>query len=132
MEKKISRITADAVIIENGKILLIKRGREPFRGSWALPGGHVEYNEVVEDTMVREAREETGLDVEPAGIVGVYSKPGRDPRGHYVTIAYLARVRGGCPRPGDDAEDVRWWPLDNLPEMAFDHAEIIRDAEGLV
>jgi len=126
---KTSKITADAVIIESGKILLIQRKYEPFKGGWALPGGHVEYDERVEDAMAREAKEETGFDVEPIRIVGIYSKPGRDPRGHYITVAYLVRVKGGKAKPGDDAQETWWWPLDDLPEMAFDHADIIQDAK---
>ena len=129
---KTSKITADAVIIENGKILLIKRKGEPFKGGWALPGGHVEYGERVEDAMVREAKEETGLDVEPDKIVGVYSDPERDPRGHYITIAYLVRIKRGKTKAGDDAAETWWWPLDDLPEMAFDHGNIIQDAKNVL
>ncbi len=127
---KTPTVTADAAVIERGRVLLVKRGEPPFRGMWALPGGHVEHNERVEDAAVREAREETGLEVEPVRLVGVYSKPGRDPRGHYITIAYLCEAAGGRPEPGGDAEEVWWFPLGDLPRMAFDHAEIVEDARG--
>ncbi len=126
---KKSTVTADSAVIENGKILLIKRKHGPFKGRWALPGGHVDYDERVEDAAVREAKEETGLDVVPERILGVYSDPGRDPRGHYITIAYLCSAKKGQPEPGDDAAETWWWPLDDLPEMAFDHAKIIEDAK---
>ncbi len=121
-------LTVDGVLIEDGNILLIKRGREPFKGKWALPGGFVEYGERVEDAVIREFREETGLDTEIIGLLGVYSDPNRDPRGHTVSIVYLLRRKGGEIRGGDDAYEARFFPLDNLPEMAFDHEKIVRDA----
>ena len=121
-------LTVDGVLIEDGRILLIRRGREPFKGKWALPGGFVEYGERVEDAIIREFREETGLETEIAGLLGVYSDPDRDPRGHTVSIVYLLRRKGGEMKGGDDASEARFFPLDNLPEMAFDHEKIIRDA----
>ena len=121
-------LTVDGVLIEDGKILLIKRGREPFKGKWALPGGFVEYGEKVEDAIIREFREETGLDAEIIGLLGVYSDPERDPRGHTVSIVYLLKRKGGEMKGGDDASEARFFPLDNLPEMAFDHEKIVRDA----
>ena len=121
-------LTVDGVLIEDGRILLIRRGREPFKGKWALPGGFVEYGERVEDAVIREFREETGLDAEIIGLLGVYSDPNRDPRGHTVSIVYLLKRKGGKMRGGDDASDARFFPLDDLPEMAFDHEKIVRDA----
>ena len=121
-------LTVDGVLIEDGRILLIRRGRGPFKGKWALPGGFVEYGERVEDAVIREFREETGLDAEIIWLLGVYSDPNRDPRGHTVSIVYLLKRKGGKMRGGDDASDARFFSLDDLPEMAFDHEKIVRDA----
>ena len=121
-------LTVDGVLIEGGKILLIKRGREPFKGKWALPGGFVEYGERVEDAVVREFREETSIETGIKALVGVYSDPKRDPRGHTVSIAYLLEKKGGELRGGDDASDARFFSIEEMPELAFDHAKIIEDA----
>ncbi|HKV90303.1 MAG TPA: NUDIX hydrolase [Thermoplasmata archaeon] len=122
------KLSVDAVWIAADRLLLVLRARPPFRGSWALPGGFVEPEETVEAAVARELREETGLDARPVGIVGVYSSPGRDPRGPNASVAFQMRGRRGRPHGGDDAEDARWWPLDGLPPLAFDHAEIVADA----
>ncbi len=121
-------VTVDAVVIDNGKILLVKRGIESFKGMWALPGGHVDYGERVEEAVKREAKEETGLDVAVVKLIGVYSDPKRDPRGHTVGVAYLCETKGKKPKAGDDAAAAWWWPLDDLPELAFDHKVIVEDA----
>lgn len=126
---KTSKVTADAIIIKNNRVLLVKRKNGPFKGMWALPGGHVEYNEAVENTVVREAKEETGLDVHPYKLTGIYSKPGRDPRGHYITVGYLCKTKNHKAVAGDDAAYVKWWPLNALPKLAFDHKDIISDAK---
>ena len=125
-------LTVDGVLIEDGKILLIKRGREPFKGKWALPGGFVEYGERVEDAVIREFKEETGLDTEIKALVGIYSDPKRDPRGHTVSIAYLLERKGGEVKGGDDASDAKFFDIEGLPELAFDHAKIIGDALRLI
>uniref|UniRef100_B8DL95 NUDIX hydrolase n=1 Tax=Nitratidesulfovibrio vulgaris (strain DSM 19637 / Miyazaki F) TaxID=883 RepID=B8DL95_NITV9 len=138
--------TVDILIHEPGRgIVLIRRRNEP--PGWALPGGFIDYGESAEAAAVREAREETGLDVELTGLVGVYSEPGRDPRHHTLSVVYAARVRGGAgagpatgdaapvagggiaaPIAGDDAADARFFAPDDLPQpMAFDHAKIIAD-----
>lgn len=120
-------ITVDIVILKSEGIVLIKRRNEPFKGYWALPGGFVEYGERVEDAAKREAYEETGLEIELKGLVGVYSDPDRDPRGHVISIAFLAVPRGGVLSPSTDASEVRVFK--KLPKLiAFDHREIIRDA----
>jgi 8-oxo-dGTP diphosphatase len=121
-------ITTDGVVLMGGKLVLIRRGREPFKGMYALPGGIVEYGESLEQCVVREMREETGLETNIIGLVGAYSTPGRDPRGHYITIAFNLRHIGGSLLAGDDAEGAAAFPLDDLPELAFDHAAIIKDA----
>ena len=123
------RLAVDVVTLVDGKVVLIRRLNEPYKGCWALPGGFVEYGETVEQAAVREAKEETGLDVELVALVGVYSDPRRDPRGHVVSVAFLARARGGELRAASDAREVRAFPVDQLPErLAFDHSTILRDA----
>ncbi len=121
-------LTVDGILIEDGNILLVKRRNPPFQGKWALPGGFVEYGERTEAAVVREVQEETGLKTEIVGLVGVYSDPERDPRGHTVSVVYVLRRIGGKTKGGDDAAEARFFPLDELPELAFDHAEIIDDA----
>ena len=122
-------LTADAVIVDPERgVVLIRRGHEPFRGSWALPGGFVEVGETVEAACRREAREETGLEVEPVRLLGVYSDPARDPRGHTVSAVFVCRVTGGKLCGGDDAAEARWFAtLDGL-DLAFDHARVLADA----
>lgn len=126
---KVIRVTVDGVIIKEKKILLIKRKKKPFKGLWALPGGFVEYGETTEEAVIREVKEETGAECEIVELIGVYSDPERDPRGHTVSIAYALQGGKGGVTAGDDAAEARWVPLDDLPEMAFDHLKIIRDAE---
>ncbi len=121
-------VAADALIVKEGKIVLIRRGNEPFEGKWALPGGFVDAGESVEEACVREAKEETGLDVQVKELVGVFSKPERDPRGT-VGVAFLCEVMGGKMKGGDDAREAAWFLLDGLPDLAFDHKEIINMIE---
>jgi 8-oxo-dGTP diphosphatase len=123
-------LAVDAVIFYAGGIVLIQRDNPPFAGSYALPGGFVEIGETVEAAAVREAREETGLDIELLGLVGIYSDPARDPRGHVVSIAFLALGRGDL-LAGSDARAAQIFSLHSLPELAFDHGKIIGDALAL-
>ncbi len=127
MQHKNPALTVDALIIDGGDIVLIKRKNQPFKDKWALPGGFVEYGECVEDAAVREAKEETGLDIILERLTGVYSDPDRDPRGHTVSVCFLGRIKGGELAASSDAKDVRAFPLDSLPPLAFDHARIISD-----
>ena len=120
-------LTCDGLVLRKGKVLLVKRGREPFRGCHALPGGFVEYGESTEDCVVREIKEETGLDTEVSRLVGVYSEMGRDPRGHFVTLLYLLREKGGALKAGDDADSAGFFKLTDLPDLAFDHGKMIMD-----
>jgi len=125
-------LTVDIVILYNNGVVLIKRKHEPFKGHYALPGGFVEYGETVEDAALREAKEETGLNVRLIRLVGVYSDPKRDPRGHTVTTAFLALGSGEL-KAGDDAKEVHVFPIEEalgLP-LAFDHGKILRDALSL-
>jgi 8-oxo-dGTP diphosphatase len=110
-------------------VLLIRRRHDPYQGYWALPGGFVEMSESVEAAALREVKEETGV----AGLrllqLGTYGDPDRDPRGRVISAAFLALLRPGArAKAGDDAGDARWFPLDALPEPAFDHALIIAHA----
>jgi len=130
-DPKRPRLTVDAIIVKEDKILLIKRGHEPYRGYWALPGGFVEWGETVEEALKREVMEETGLDVEIKELIGVYSEPDRDPRGHSISIAYVCEITGGAERYGDDAADIGWYALESIPELGFDHRKMIKDALNL-
>lgn len=121
-------ITSDGVVIQRGRVLLVERGHVPYAGCWALPGGFVEHGESTEEAVVREVEEETGLFTEVIGLVGVYSDPHRDERGHVVSVAYRLRAQGGRLRGGDDARKATWWPLRKLPPLAFDHTAILQDA----
>ena len=127
MNYKSPRLTVDGAILKDKKILLIKRKNEPYKGKWALPGGFVEYGEKVEDTAVREVYEETGLKTKIRDIIGIYSDPNRDPRGHIVTIVYLLDIQGGKLKGSDDASDAKFFDLKNLPDLSFDHDIIIKD-----
>ena len=129
-------LTVDAVLLKGrvgggADVLLVRRGREPFKGVWALPGGFVEVGEKVEDAARRELVEETGLRGDIVELLGVYSDPKRDPRGHTVSVVYAMRVGGivvGV--AGDDADEAKWFPLDAPPPVAFDHDRILADARA--
>lgn len=127
-------LTVDTVIVENSSILLIRRKNDPYQGSWALPGGFVEYGETVENAAVRETKEETGLDVKLSKLVGVYSDPERDPRGHTVTVCFLGIKIGGILKSATDAEDARYFDLIEIQtlDLAFDHEKIIQDSLKLL
>ncbi|EKB48207.1 NUDIX domain-containing protein [Cecembia lonarensis] len=123
-------LTTDAVVICGADILLIERKKDPYQGRWALPGGFVDEYEAVEDACVRELEEETSLSLSAsdAHFVGVFGKEGRDPRGWTVSVVYLFEVSQDqkyIVAPGSDSEAVRWFSLAQLPELAFDHKEII-------
>jgi 8-oxo-dGTP diphosphatase len=122
-------LTTDGIIIRKNKILLIKRKKEPFRGYYALPGGFVNYNEKVEDSIVREVREETGLVTKVEYIFGVYSSPERDPRCHTVSIVYKLKVLGGkLIASQKEVEKLGFFSLQKLNlKLAFDHNRIIQD-----
>jgi len=117
----------DVVILSERGVVLIRRASEPFAGQWALPGGFVEVGETVEEAAAREAAEETGLAVEVASLIGVYSEPERDPRGHNVSVAFLVRVLSGELAAATDASEVLVLDPSSV-ELAFDHRRIIDDA----
>jgi len=117
--------TVDIIIEVDGGIVLIERRNEPL--GWALPGGFVDYGETLEHAAMREAREETSLDIFDLRLLGCYSDPDRDPRHHTITTAYIARGKG-TPKADDDAASLAVFPIDALPaRLCFDHARIIAD-----
>jgi len=120
-------LTVDAVIIYENKLVLIRRRNPPFQGLFALPGGFVEVGETVEAAIIREAKEETGLDIEIIKLLGVYSEPSRDPRGHTVSVVFLARG-SGILKPDSDAIDLGLFNFTEIPGLAFDHNKIIENA----
>jgi len=121
------KLMVDVVIPSERGVVLIRRASEPFAGQWALPGGFVELGETVEEAAAREAAEETGLAVEVARLIGVYSEPERDPRGHNVSVALLVRVLSGELGAATDASEVSVLDPSSV-ELAFDHSRIIDDA----
>ena len=125
-------VTADCIVITKEaepKVLLIERGDEPFKGCWAFPGGFMNMDETTKQCAIRELEEETGLKVSEVHQIGAYSKVDRDPRGRTVTVAYLAIVDEPMAVSGqDDAAKAQWFLLSALPELAFDHDEIMHDA----
>lgn len=121
------KLTVDAVIILNGKIVLVKRKKPPYKSRFALPGGFVEIGETTEEAVVREVCEETGLSIQIIKLLGVYSEPSRDPRGHTVSVCYFV-LGEGTPRADSDAEDIGLFEIEDIPELAFDHNKIINDA----
>ncbi|WP_405293502.1 NUDIX domain-containing protein [Methanobrevibacter sp.] len=129
-EYKTPSLTADIFIYDDElNFILIKRRNEPYKDCWALPGGFVEYGESVETAAIREAKEETSIDVELKSLVNVYSEPDRDPRGHTVTVAYTAKGDFNSKKADSDAKDIGIFSKDQLDELelAFDHEKIITD-----
>ena len=128
-------VTADCVVITKEKepqVLLIQRGNEPFKGCWAFPGGFMNMDETTEQCAIRELEEETGLKVTEIKQIGAYSRVDRDPRGRTITVAYLAIIDKVENVKGlDDAAKAQWFPLSDLPKLAFDHEEIMKDAKRL-
>jgi 8-oxo-dGTP diphosphatase len=125
-------LTVDVVVLSEAaprSLLLVQRAYPPFAGEWALPGGFVEDREQVLDAAPRELAEETGLRAGALQLLGIYDTPGRDPRGWTVSVVYCAALPGQVDVTGaDDARDARWFPIDGLPKLAFDHAAIVDDA----
>ena len=121
-----------AVIVQENRVLLIRRGQPPLLGEWSLPGGVLECGETLREAVAREAREETGLLVEPGEMLGVYERVIRDDerrvRYHYVLIDFLCRPVGGDLKAGSDAADVRWFTHDELPalNLAHDANDVVR------
>ena len=126
-------LTTDCVIFDrDARVLLIRRKNEPFKGDYALPGGFIDVGETTEAACRREVREEVGLELSRLDLVGVYSDPKRDPRGHAVSVVYMTRfAEPPEPKAGDDAETAEWVRDWKAKKLAFDHALIIADAEKM-
>ena len=128
-------VTADCVVITHNaepRVLFIKRGGEPFKDCWAIPGGFMEKGETTEQCAVRELKEETSIVISDLHQIGVHSNVDRDPLGRTVSVAYLAITDKIQIAVGqDDAAEVKWWLLTALPEMAFGHDDIMRDVVRL-
>jgi 8-oxo-dGTP diphosphatase len=121
-------LTVDALIGDDkGRILVITRGVKPFKGHWCLPGGKVEEGERVEAALEREVMEELGVRIGIRELVGVYSDPERDPRGHFVSVAYHATIIGGELATSNEVDDIRWISRDEIIELGFDHGKILQD-----
>lgn len=130
-------VTADCIVFarhaEDTKVLLIKRKNAPCKGFWAFPGGFMNIDETAEETAKRELEEETGLKVNEIYQVGAFSKVDRDPRERVVTIAYYTILEHAAQVQGrDDAGDAQWFGINDLPPLAFDHAEILQRAIALL
>ena len=123
-------VTVDIVILKESKpdqtILLIKRKNSPFQDFWALPGGFVDENEDLEAAAIRELEEETQIKAKYLEQIKAFGKPFRDPRSHVISIAFIGFVsENTITNAADDAKEVGWFPINNLPDLAFDHLEII-------
>lgn len=128
-------VTADCVVMtagENPQLLLVERGDEPYKGCWAIPGGFLNMDETTEQCAIRELEGETGLRLSKVQQIGAYSSVDRDPRGRTITVAYLAIVEAPASVTGqDDAAKAQWFPINALPQLAFDHIHILSDAVTL-
>lgn len=133
MPKQDISVTTDSVIFfpNNGdsRVLLVKRKKDPFKGKWALPGGFLEDEEPLEEGAKRELQEETGLKVENLKQLKAFGTPGRDPRGRTISIVFYGEIASEEKVEGsDDAEEAKWFSVNALPELAFDHSEIMEVA----
>lgn len=129
-------VTVDIIIFRltagEPEVLLIKRGNEPYKGKWALPGGFVDQDETLENAAARELEEETGLKDILLTQMHTFGNPGRDPRGHTVSVVYVGYLMNDATAfAGDDAAEAEWFKPDQLPAMAFDHNMVVEMAEGI-
>jgi 8-oxo-dGTP diphosphatase len=129
-ERSHPAVTVDGLVLVDERLVAVRRGNDPFRGMPALPGGFVELGETTLAAVVREVREETGLETRMVRLVGVFSDPDRDPRGHTVSIAYALEAIGGRLKAGSDAAAIILVDPDEPPRMAFDHNDIVRKWRG--
>lgn len=127
-------VTADTVLFgtKNNQlyVLLIERGSEPFKGMWAFPGGFIDEDETIEECALRELKEETGLEDILLEQFYTFSEPGRDPRGRTISVGFFAfiNIEDYHPMAGDDAAKIQWFPVNALPELAFDHENVLMKA----
>lgn len=134
MKQNIS-VTADSVVFkeeeDDFQVLLIKRKNDPYKDFWALPGGFLEEDESLETGALRELKEETGLELKAMEQIGAFGDPGRDPRGRTISIAFLGRIKNpGQVKGGDDASEAKWFKLNEIPKLAFDHSKILQAAKS--
>lgn len=129
-------VTADSVLFAQKDgltyVLLIQRGNEPYKGCWAFPGGFLNMDETVARCAERELEEETGIILNGMQLVGIYSDVERDPRGRVITAAYTAMTMMPEANAADDAAAANWWPVNALPQLAFDHDRILQDAKNVL
>ncbi|MCK5080036.1 MAG: NUDIX hydrolase [Bacteroidales bacterium] len=129
-------VTVDIIIFRlsdnDPQVLLIKRGNDPYKGHWALPGGFVDKDEPLETAAARELKEETGLTDILLTQMHTFGNPGRDPRGHTVSVVYVGYLTDeSTARAGDDAAAAEWFKTDELPDLAFDHDVVVEMAESI-
>lgn len=128
-------VTADSIVITSEsepQVLLIERGGNPYKGHWAIPGGFLNMDETTDQCAISELEEETGLRIDKVHQIGSYSKVDRDPRGRTISVAYLAIIDKPMEVNGlDDAANAKWFSINALPPLAFDHDEIMVDAIAL-
>ena len=121
-------VTVDAIVFntsgDSPKLLLIKRGNEPFKGKWAFPGGFVDMDEELEDAAARELVEETGLTGVKLTQLQAFGKCGRDPRGRNISVMFIGITNNNKIKGGDDAAEAKWFDIDKLPDMGFDHNDV--------
>ena len=129
-------VTADAVLFAEKEgqmyVLLIQRGNDPYKGYWAFPGGFLNMDETVARCAERELEDETGIVLTGMQLSGIYSDVERDPRGRVITAAYTAMTTMPVATAADDAAAAKWWPLNDLPPLAFDHDKILVDAKEVL
>ena len=130
-------VTVDLIIwrsrARSDEVLLIRRRDPPYAGSWALPGGFIEPRERLAAAARRELREETGLSVSDLQQFATFGEPGRDPRGWSISVVFWGKITDAAPiQAGDDAAEVRWWPIKELPVLAFDHQKILTQFQELL
>lgn len=124
-------ICADGVVLNKDKVLLIKRKIKPFKGFWTIPGGHIDFGETSQESLIREIKEETNIDVEVEQLIKIYDNPKRDPWGHIISIAYLCKPINANTvfEENEEVESLYWCSINALPEnIGFDHRIMINDA----